>query len=177
MGRFAHLVDTPEGIESFKAQYRIPPGVSIRYCKQVEWHNLRQEGEVVIPMIAFIEGGMRIPMGRVTRDYLTAHRLSPTQCAPNMFRILGNIDVFNEKMGVNLTHYDINWVYNHHKLTGQGYYLKTRVPAVRLISCLPEPNKGMNKDYLIISGEWHDGLHCPTREGTPGGMLGLGLSF
>ena len=71
-------MDTPEGIESLKAQYRIPPGVSIRYCKQVEWHNLRQEGEVVIPMIAFIEGGMRIPMGRVTRDYLTAHRLSPT---------------------------------------------------------------------------------------------------
>ena len=170
-------MDTPEGIESFKAQYRIPPGVSIRYCKQVEWHNLRQEGEVVIPMIAFIEGGMRIPMGRVTRDYLTAHRLSPTQCAPNMFRILGNIDAFKEKMGVNLTHYDVNWVYNHHKLTGQGYYLKTRVPAVRLISCLLEPNKGMNKDYLIISGEWHDGIHCPTREGTPGGMLGLGLSF
>ena len=94
-----------------------------------------------------------------------------------MFRILGNIDVFNEKMGVNLTHYDINWVYNHHKLTGQGYYLKTRVPAVRLILCLPESNKDMNKDYLIISGEWHDGLHCPTIEGTPGGMLGLGLSF
>ena len=85
-------MDTPEGIESFKAQYRIPPGVSIRYCKQEEWHNLRQEGEVVIPMIAFIEGGMRIPMGRVTRDYLTAHRLSPTQCAPNMFRILGQED-------------------------------------------------------------------------------------
>ena len=77
-----------------------------------------------------------------------------------MFRILGNIDAFKEKMGVNLTHYDVNWVYNHHKLTGQGYYLKTRVPAVRL-----------------ISGEWHDGIHCPTREGTPGGMLGLGLSF
>ena len=30
----------------------------------------RQEGEVVIPMIAFIEGGTTIPMGTVTRDYL-----------------------------------------------------------------------------------------------------------
>ena len=39
---------------------------------------MRQEGEVVIPIIAFIEGGMRIPMGRVTRDYLIAHRLSST---------------------------------------------------------------------------------------------------
>ena len=92
-------------------------------------------------------------MGRVTRDYLIAHRLSPTQCAPNMFRILGSVDALNEKMGVNLTHHDINWVYNRHKLTRHVYYLKTRVPAVRLISCLPESNKGMNKDYLIILGE------------------------
>ena len=52
--------------------------VSIRYCHRGEWHALRQEGELVIPMIAFIEGGIRIPMGRVTRDYLIAHRLSPT---------------------------------------------------------------------------------------------------
>ena len=84
---------------------------------------------------------MRIPMSRVTRDYLIAHRLTPTQCAPNMFRILGRVDTLNEKVNVNLTHHDINW-----------YYLKTRVLAVRLISCLPESNKGMGKDFLIISG-------------------------
>ena len=124
-----YLVDTLDGIESFKAQYRISLEVSIRYCKQEDWHALRQEGEVVIPMITFIEGGMRIPMGRVTGDYLIAYRLTPTQCAPNMFRILGSIDAFNEKMGVNLTHHDINWVYNRHKLTGQGYYLKNQSPC------------------------------------------------
>ena len=28
----------------------------------------------------------------------------------------------------------------------------------------------MNKDFLIISGKWHDGLHCSTREGIPGGV-------
>ena len=96
---------------------------------------------MVIPMIAFIEGGMRIPIGRVTRDYLIAHRLTLTQCAPNMFRILGSVDTLNEKVNVNLTHHDINW-----------YHLKTRVLTVRLISCLLESNKGMGKDFLIISG-------------------------
>ena len=64
MGRFANLGDTPEGIENFKAHYHIPTGVLIRYCRQGEWHAMRLEGEVVIPIIAFIEGGMRIPMGR-----------------------------------------------------------------------------------------------------------------
>ena len=56
-----------------------------------------EEGNVVIPMIAFIEGGMRIPIGTVTRDYLKAHRLAPTQCAPNVFRILGCVDASTKR--------------------------------------------------------------------------------
>ena len=59
-------------------------------------------------MIAFIEGGMRIPMGRVTRDYLLTHRLTLTQYAFNMFMILGSVDALNEKMDMNLTHHDVN---------------------------------------------------------------------
>ena len=108
MGRFTYLVDFEEGLENFRVQYRIPPGVGIRYCKEKQWHEQRQEGEVVIPIIAFIEGGMRIPMGTVTRDYLRAHRLASTQCAPNMFRILGSVDALNGRMGLNLTHHDVN---------------------------------------------------------------------
>ena len=98
-------------------------------------------------MIAFIEGGMRIPMGTVTRDYLRAHRLAPTQCAPNMFRILGSVDALNERMGLGLTHHDVNWVYNLHHLKGQGYYLKSRYPEGRLIQRLLKSNKGLKKDF------------------------------
>ena len=78
MGRFKSLVYSEEGIESFRARYRIPQGVGIRFCKEGQWHEDRQEGEVVIPMIAFIKEGMTIPMGTVTRDYLRTHRLVPT---------------------------------------------------------------------------------------------------
>ena len=92
MGRFANLVDTPEGIESFKTRYNIPNRVSIRHCLQGEWHAMRSAEEVVIPMIAFIKGRIRIHMGRVPRDFLIAYRLYLTQCAPNMFRGLGSVD-------------------------------------------------------------------------------------
>ena len=96
---------------------------------------------------------------------------------PNMFRILGSVDTLSEKMGLGLTHHDVNWVYNLQHLTGQGYYLKTRYLEVRLILFLLESNKGMNKDFFIVLGEWHNGLSCPTREGKPSGVLGLGLLF
>ena len=62
-------------------------------------------------MIAFIEEGMKLSMGNVTRDYLITHRLCPHQCAPNLFKILGTIDAFNEQMGLNLTWHDVVWMY------------------------------------------------------------------
>ena len=103
---------------SFRALYKIPPGVGIRYYKEGEWHEKRQEGEVAILMIAFIEGGMRILMGTMTSNYLRAHMLAPTQCTPNVFRILRGVDAINEMMGLGLTHHDVNWVYNLHHLKG-----------------------------------------------------------
>ena len=72
-------------------------------------------------------------MGGVTREYLRAYRLAPTKYALNTFRILGFVDALNEKMGLGLTHHDVNWVYNLHHLKGQRYYLKSRYPEVRLI--------------------------------------------
>ena len=135
-----------------------------------EWHTFKKEGEVVIPMITFIEGGMRFLMSRVTRDYLITHKICPHQCALNLFRVLGSIDALNEQMGLGLTWHDVVWMYECHLLVDFGYYLKSRSSDVRLISCLPKSNKGMKDDFLIVSSEWHDCLHCPTQEGAPGGV-------
>ena len=127
-------------------------------------------GEVIILMIAFIEGGMTLPMGRITRDYLITRRLCFHQCAPNMFRILGCIDALNKHLQLGLTWHDVVHMYKFHSQSDGGYYLKSRSAVVRLISCLPKSNKGMKDDYLITSGPWHDGLHCPVQERELGGI-------
>ena len=168
MGRFKHLVDSPAGMEGFRAKYHIPQGVALWYCVLDQIVIDRKEGEVVIPMIAFIEGGMTLPMGKVTRDYLINHRLCPHQCAPNLFRALGSVDAFNEQMGLGLTWHNVVHMYECHSLADAGYYLKSRSNIVRLVSCLPKSNKGIKDDYIIASREWHNGLHCPTREEEPG---------
>ena len=103
MRRFECLVKTPVLIKSFKEKYHIPQEVSVRYCSTEGVAFDRKVGDVVIPMIAFIEGGMTVPMGRITRDYLRAHRLCPHQCAPNFFRVLGSIDALDRHLGLGLT--------------------------------------------------------------------------
>ena len=65
MGRFTHLVDSLAKIKAFKERYHIP-----------------EEEEVIIPMIAFIEGRMTLPIGRITWNYLRNHRLYPTNAHP-----------------------------------------------------------------------------------------------
>ena len=75
---FRCLVEFEEYIRNFHSKYKIPSMVGIKYAAQGEWADARQIGEVVIPMIAFIEGGMTIPMGSITRSYLNFFRPSPT---------------------------------------------------------------------------------------------------
>ena len=159
MGRFECLVKTPTLIELFKEKYHIPQEVSIRYCS--------------IEGLAFdreVEGGMTIPMGRITRDYLHAHRLCPQQCAPNFFRVLGAIDSLDRHLGLGLTWYDVAHLYEGHIEARAGFYLKSRSSVVKLISCLPKSNKGMKDNFLIVSSPWSDGLPCPTKLGEPGGV-------
>ena len=81
------------------------------------------------------------------------------------------MDALNEKIGLRLNHHDLNWCYNLQHLKGKSYYMKTRDDKVRLIQCLPESSKGLNKDFLIVLGGWHDDLHCPTKEGALGGVF------
>ena len=103
MGRFKHLVNSLTDMEGFRAKYHIPKGVALRYYYPDRIVTDRNEGEFVIPMIAFTKGGMTLPMGRVTRDYLINHRLCPHQCAPNLFKVLGSVDALNEQMDLRLT--------------------------------------------------------------------------
>ena len=164
------MVDSPLKIELFKQKYHIPQEVGLRYCSIEQIVTDKQTGEVIIPIIAFIKGGMTCPMGRITRDYLIAHRLCPHQCAPNMFRILGCVDALNTHLQLELTWHDVVYMYEFHSQANRGFYLKSRSAVVRLISCLPKSNKGMKDDYLITSGPWHDGIPCPTQERETGGI-------
>ena len=170
MGRFERLVKNPALIELFKEKYHILQEVSLQYCSTEGLAFDREMGEVIIPMIAFIEGGMTISMGRITRDYSRANRLYSQQCAPNFFRVLGAIDALDRHLGLGLTWYDVAHLYEGHQEARAGFYLKFRSSAVKLISCLPKSNKRMKDDFLIVSSPWSDGLPCPTRLGEPGGV-------
>ena len=125
MGRFKHLVDSPTKIEAFKNRYHIPREVALQYYSPEQIVSHREAREVIIPMIDFIEWGMTLPMGRITRDYLINHRICPHQCASNLFRVLGSIDALNEHLRLGLTWHDVVHMYECHSFKNAGFYLKS----------------------------------------------------
>lgn len=66
MGKFESLVNSPTKIEIFKEKYHIPQEVGLRYCSMEQIVSHREEGEVIILVIAFIEGAITLPIGRIT---------------------------------------------------------------------------------------------------------------
>jgi len=66
MGKFNPMVDTPERLVEFRRiefrTYNILDDVEVRYCSEFEAILSRGEDKVVIPLVAVVEGGVRIPM-------------------------------------------------------------------------------------------------------------------
>jgi hypothetical protein len=61
MGRLEKLVNTEQNIEPFRKRYDIPEDVQIQYASSDDLALLEYR-DFVLPIIAIVEGGVRIPM-------------------------------------------------------------------------------------------------------------------
>ena len=64
------MVNTPERLVEFRRKYNFPDDVKVRYCLEFEVILSRREGTVVIPLVAIIEGGVRIPRSDLLTNFL-----------------------------------------------------------------------------------------------------------
>ena len=129
---------------------------------------LFQNQDLVLPIVAIVEGGVRIPMHPFLINFLVHFRLSPLQCVPNVFRIIMGTTVLMEKLGLNLTVHDITYVYRLQATGRNQYTLVARHWERKLVTGLPDSSKGRD-DYLVITGNWQNPLiSCPLTPGEPG---------
>ena len=168
MGKFAKLVDTEEKIVQFKSRYGIPKDVHIWYVPYGDLALLQRE-DLVLPIVAIVKGGVRIPMHTFLLRFLTHFRLNPLQCAPNVSSIVMGTAVLMEKLGLNLTVHDITYVYSLQTTGRDQYTLVARNVDRKLVTGLPDSNKGRDEDFLVFTGNWQNlHINCPLRPGVPG---------
>lgn len=114
-------------------------------------------------LMTILEGGVRFPVDPLILRTLRFYGLCPNQLPPKFYRVVSCVSQLNHLYGLQLNHYDINFMYNLCSNIRIAYYLKVRDVWVQLISCLPNSNKNSTGEYIHVSGNWHaNELTCLT---------------
>jgi hypothetical protein len=108
-------------------------------------------------------------MDPLLADFLDFFRISPSQISPNIFRIVMRVVELNRRLGLNLTVHDIIATYYLRTTQHEAFSLRPRDVNNALVNSLPDINKEMTDDFLLVRGNWYyPGHRCLTVDGRPG---------
>uniref|UniRef100_A0A2N9H7I7 Uncharacterized protein n=1 Tax=Fagus sylvatica TaxID=28930 RepID=A0A2N9H7I7_FAGSY len=168
--KLAMLVNTEESMARFRSLYQIPPSISLTYCNSDDFPVINRD-EILLPIMAIVEGGVRFPLHSFLIDFLQTVNATPSQISVNTFRIIMGVIAINRLLDVNLTIREILAVYQYKCLGPKSNtlsHLVARNVNEKLVNGLPSTNKGFEKDYLRVGGDWWPGSsRCRSEFGQP----------
>ena len=124
-GKLARYANTPEAMERFCRHYGVPGEVHLEY-RYWEDALTGEPGDLILPLVAVIEGGVRFPIDPLLADFLDFFRINPTQVSPNIFRIIMGVVELNRRLGLNLTVHDIIATYSLRSTQHEAFSLRPR---------------------------------------------------
>ena len=161
---FSYFLKTSEDVESFKVRFNVPCDINISYCHEGEIQDQKLPHIVFFPFMSILEGGVRFPIDPLLLKTLSFYGLNPDQCLPNFYRDVNYVGRLNRLYGLNLTHYDNNFLYAIQGSLKNGYYLQTRNTMIKFISC-PRMSIPYRRPYRF--GHRYDIFRIPVNTGVP----------
>jgi hypothetical protein len=155
--RYTRFFDDPESLADFRETYGIPRDVHIRLVEPDEGH-VSNEYQVVLPLMAIIEGGVRFPFHPFLRRVLNLLRLTPSQVTINFYRIVMGAVELKERYGLEFEAEDLFGLYfvSENRVSKRKFF-GSRAGQRKLIRGLPDSDKYAN-DFVCVSGEFEYAL-------------------
>ena len=151
---YSFLRDTPASLAIFRQKFDILGDMEVAYYHKNEISLHRRQGTTFFPLMAVLEGGVRLPVDPLVVSTLRYYRLCLDQLPPNFYRVVSCISRLNHTFDLQLDHHDINHMYGLYGNKSSNYYLKTRDNRVRLISCLPDSNRNSAREFVRVRSNW-----------------------
>lgn len=169
------LLRTLANVAEFKRRFEIPDGVEIRLRGDRENAFKGSRDSMPFHTMSLVDCGVKFPLDPFLVSFLEQTNLIPSQCCPNLFRVVMAVKKLNDIRGTHLGLPEIIYCYKLLKTKEEDYYLQARDSDHRLVTGLPTSNKGYRGSYVFVSGDWefpagvsYKGPHVPTHWGTPG---------
>uniref|UniRef100_A0A2N9HW37 Uncharacterized protein n=1 Tax=Fagus sylvatica TaxID=28930 RepID=A0A2N9HW37_FAGSY len=167
--KLARLVNSEASMTRFRELYRVPPSIRLAYCNTSDFPVINRD-EILLPIMAVVEGGVRFPLYPLLINFLQIVNATASQVSVNLFQIIMGVVTLNRILGVNLNTGEILRVYQY-MCPGEESrtlcHLKAKNVNQKLVNGLPDTNKGYDKDYLRVSGDWFTESKCRSSFGYP----------
>jgi hypothetical protein len=151
--RYTRFFDDPESLADFRQTYGIPNDVHIRLVEPDE-SPVSNESQIVLPLMAIIEGGVRFPFHPFLRRVLNLLRLTPSQVTINFYRIVMGALELRERYRLDFEAEDLFGLYFvSENRVSKRKFLGSRAGQRKLIRGLPDSDKYAN-EFVCVSGEF-----------------------
>ena len=108
MGMWKHRVDTPTKLDHFRTEFEIPIDVHLRLAGEDD-SIMPTADSMPLPVVAFIECGLRLPLNILFREIIHYYKLNPMQLAINSYRVINGIIALAKQENVRVTLADIQY--------------------------------------------------------------------
>lgn len=174
--RFSHYLNgDPEEYRSFCETYEIPADVVVRAGPSRREEVEYREGELTLPLMAIIEGGVRFPLDPFLRQFLRALTLTTSQITVNTYRVICSIANMRRRESLL---FGLAELFCAYKISRSGnpprYYLSSRPEFLSLlVDGLPDSDEWADTyvcvfgNFMFGRGEAHD-TPVQWTEGVPG---------